>query len=64
MKKNFRKDLLRSLHGEVFFSPGGFLIFAPRRRCPLMPYDHGAGMEEWLRIDASELISDEILYPP
>lgn len=38
MKKNFRKDLLRSLHGEAFFSAGGFLIFAPRRRCPLMPY--------------------------
>ena len=64
MKKNFRKDLIRSLHGGNFFPCGGFLIFTPRRRCPLMPYDRGAGMEERLRIDASALISDEILYAP
>ncbi len=29
MKKNFRKGLIRSLHGGNFFSCGGFLIFAP-----------------------------------
>jgi hypothetical protein len=30
MKKNFRKVMLRSLHGESLFPSGGFLFSAPR----------------------------------